>query len=113
MFILPILLLTLIYIKFGLFVLIQILIWSLVFILSNFLIQFNPNREMYIIRILSILVIMFILYYNSLEHIISTALIIPLSISKISLENILIKIYIKIFVHTFKYFYYFKTIYLK
>jgi len=79
-----ILIFTLIYIKFGLLVLISIIIWLLVFFVSNFLIQFNPTREMYIIRILSIIVIIFILYYNSIEHLISTSLIIPLSVSKIS-----------------------------
>lgn len=46
------------YIKFGLLVVISILIWTIVFLLSNFLIGINPyNKEMYIIRIISILVI--------------------------------------------------------
>ena len=61
-------------------------------LLSNFLLGLNPNnKEMFIIRILSILVIIFILYYNSLEHIISKAWIIPLSIGKITFLEDLFK----------------------
>lgn len=79
-----ILTLTIIYIKFGLFVLIQILIWTLVFILSNFLIGINPSKEYYIIRIMAIIVIIFILYYNSKQINILTSLILPFSITKIN-----------------------------
>jgi hypothetical protein len=86
-----ILILTIIHIKFGLLVLISIIVWSIIFLLSNFLLGLNPNnKEMFIIRIISILVIIFILYYNSLEYGIITSLIIPLSINKITyLEDIL------------------------
>ena len=72
------LLFTIIYIKLGLFP-IQIMIWSIVYIVSNYLIQIqnNHNKEYYIIRLLSIIVIIFILYYNSIDIDIHTALIIP------------------------------------
>jgi hypothetical protein len=75
-----------IYIYFGLFVLIQILIWITVFFLSNFLIGISPNsKELHVIRIMSILVILFILYYNSIElSIVTTKIILPLSISRIT-----------------------------
>jgi len=74
----------LIYIHFGLFVLIQIIIWTIVFFLSNFLVGINRTREMKIIRILSILVIVFILYYNSITNNILSSFIIPLSINQIT-----------------------------
>lgn len=74
---------TLIYIHFGLLVLIQIMIWTLVFFLSNFLITINPSKQYYIIRIMSIFVIIFILYYNTKIGNISTVFIIPLSLTKI------------------------------
>jgi len=73
-----------IYINLGLYALISILIWSIVFFLSNFLVGINPSREMKIIRILSILVIVFILYYNSVQLPIITSLIFPFSINKIT-----------------------------
>lgn len=92
MFIIFILFLTLIHIKFGLFVLISVITWLLVFILSNFLLGLNPNnREMYIIRIISILVIIFILYYNSLQITVLSSFIIPLSITKITFLEELLK----------------------
>jgi hypothetical protein len=80
-----------IHIKFGSLVLLSIIVWSIIFLLSNFLLGLNPNnKEMFIIRILSILIIIFILYYNSLEYTIISSLIIPLSINKITfLEDIL------------------------
>ena len=53
------------------------MIWSIVYITSNYLIQNNHNKEYYIIRLLSIIVIIFILYYNSIDIDIHTALIIP------------------------------------
>jgi hypothetical protein len=60
-----ILLFTMIYIKFGLFTLIQIMIWSIVLLTSNILIGINPNsKELHVIRFTSILVIMFIFYIN-------------------------------------------------
>lgn len=89
MLIIFLLFLTIIQIKFGSLVLISIIVWSIIFLLSNFLLGLNPNnKEMFIIRILSILII--ILYYNSLEYTIISSLIIPLSINKITfLEDIL------------------------
>lgn len=91
MIILLILIFTLIYIKFGLFILIQILIWFSVYFLSNFLLGINPsNKEMHIIRILSIIVIIFILYLNSKEVNILSSFIIPLSITKITFIDELI-----------------------
>jgi hypothetical protein len=91
MIIILILILTLIYIKFGLLVVIQILIWTLVFILATFLSNINPtNKEYYIIRILSIIVIIFILYLNSKEVNILSSFIIPLSVTKITFIDELI-----------------------
>lgn len=80
-----ILIFTEIYIHFGLFVLIQIMIWTLVFILSTFLSNIDPsNKQFPIIKILSIIVIFFILYYNSKEVSILSMFIIPLSVTKIT-----------------------------
>lgn len=80
--------LTFTYIKYGLLVLISIVIWLMVFFLSNFLIGLDPNnREMYIIRIISILIIIIILYYNSIQFTISSAFIVPLSVTKITYLN--------------------------
>lgn len=87
MIFLLIIIFTLIYIKFGLFVLTQIILWIIVFFISNFIIGINPdNREMKVIRVISIIVIWFILVYNYNFELstISTALLPPLSISKIS-----------------------------
>lgn len=76
------------YIKLGLFVLIKIIIWLIVFILSNFLIGINPlNIQFHVTRILSVFVILFILWYNSSEIHIHTALLLPLSIDKISFAH--------------------------
>lgn len=61
MIIIPLLILTYIYIKFGLFVLIQISIWSFVFILATYLNEINPSDLQYkVIRILAIITILFI-----------------------------------------------------
>lgn len=85
------LILTFTYIKYGLLVLISLVIWLMVFFLSNFLIGIDPNnKEMYIIRIISILIIIFILYYNSIQFTISSAFIVPLSVTTITfLEDLL------------------------
>nr|YP_009487209.1 hypothetical protein [Russula abietina]AWB36111.1 hypothetical protein [Russula abietina] len=84
MFLLFFLALIFIYIYFGLFVLIQIIIWLSVFFVSNFLIGVNPeHRELYLIRILSILVICFVFYYNS-KQIINTSYLLPLTIKNVS-----------------------------
>jgi hypothetical protein len=77
-----------VYIYFGSLALIQIILWMIVFLLSNFFIGINPlSRELYIIRIMAFCVIIFILYYNSMNSSILTAFILPLSISKISYFN--------------------------
>jgi hypothetical protein len=79
-----ILLLTIIYIQFGLFALIQIIIWLIVFISSNVLIGLNPwNIKAHITRILSICVIIYIFWINSSDISIQKAILLPLSISKI------------------------------
>jgi hypothetical protein len=73
------------YIKLGAFVLIQIIIWLIVFISSNFLIGINPsNIQFKITRILSVCVIVFLLWFNSLEISVHTTMLLPLSIVKIS-----------------------------
>jgi hypothetical protein len=64
MILLLLILLILIYIQFGLFVLIQIVIWTMVFLTSNLLIALNPfSRQYYVIRAISIIVIISILYF--------------------------------------------------
>jgi hypothetical protein len=77
--------LILIYFQFGVLVLIQIVLSTIVYLTSNFLIGFNPfSKELHVIRITSIFVIIFILYYNSIEIPITSAFIIPFSINSIS-----------------------------
>lgn len=85
MILLILLFLLTIHFKFGVFVLIQIITWLIVFISSNFLVGINPsNIQFKITRILSLCVIVFILWFNSLETTIHTSMLIPLSIVKIS-----------------------------
>jgi hypothetical protein len=85
MILLLIIIFSLLYIKFGLLVLTQIILLTIIFFISNFLIGINPdNREIKVIRVISVSVIWFILIYNSELFTIKTALILPLSISKIS-----------------------------
>lgn len=77
--------LMIIYIKFGILCLIQIIICMMVFLSSNYLIGINPfSRELYIIRILAICAIIYLLYYNSITYSILSATILPLSIKNIS-----------------------------
>jgi hypothetical protein len=77
MIILLILLLTIIYIQFGLLVLTQIIILFIIITLSNFLLGLNPySNWLHIIKITSIIVIIFIIYYNSLY---SISILIPFS----------------------------------
>jgi len=77
--------LTFIYIQFGLLVLTQIVIWLMVFLLSNLLIGINPfSKQFYVIRAMSIIVIIFILYYNTKEISFGAMFILPLSINKIT-----------------------------
>jgi hypothetical protein len=83
--VLLILILTFIYIKLGLFTLIQIIILLIVLFASNFLIGINPdNKQFHIIRIMAVLTIILILYYNSGVINIKTMIVLPLSILKIS-----------------------------
>ena len=90
--------LSLIYIQFGLFVSIQIVIWTIVFLLSNFLIGINPfNKEFYIIRIISVFVIILILYYNTNKIYFIASFILPLSIDKITFLN---EMKVNIFIYT-------------
>ena len=80
-----------IYIKVGLLLVIQIVLWSLVFICSNFLVGINPLRiEYYVIRALSIMVIVFLVYINSSELLSSyttMTFILPFCKDKISFYN--------------------------
>jgi hypothetical protein len=79
-----------IFIQFGLLVFLQILIGLIVFFTSNFLSGINPfNLEYRIIRILSIILIIYILWYNSIEIAIHTSVLLPLSIDKIDYLKIL------------------------
>jgi hypothetical protein len=85
MILLLIIILSLLYIKFGLFVLAQLILLTIVFFISNFLVGINPdNTEMKVIRVISVITILFILTYNLELLTVKTASILPLSISKIS-----------------------------
>jgi hypothetical protein len=56
-----------------------------VFLSSNLLLGINPfSRELHVIRLLSICVIIYILYYNSISYSILTAIILPLSLKRIN-----------------------------
>jgi hypothetical protein len=76
-----------IHFKFGLLVLIQIIVWICVFFISNSLLGINPNSlELKTIRILSIIVIIFILWnLKPLEN--QLMFIIPLTTNKITFLN--------------------------
>jgi hypothetical protein len=85
MIILLVLFLAIIYIQFGLLVLSKIIILFIIVILSNSLLGLNPyHMGLHAIKIMSIILIIFILYYNSRDILISTAFMTPLSISRIS-----------------------------
>jgi hypothetical protein len=57
----------------------------MVFFLSNFLIGINPHlRNFHAIRIMSIIVIILILYYNTKHLSIATAFILPLSLNRVT-----------------------------
>jgi hypothetical protein len=72
------------YFQLGLLVLSQILLWSLVFILSNTIIDKHPNaRDAHIIRIMSILIIILI-FYDNLDNQIWLLSVLPLSFDKIT-----------------------------
>lgn len=78
----------LIELQIWIIVLLAVLTWLLVFIISNYLLGLDPNnREMIIIRIISIFIIIVILYYNSLEYTIISCFVIPLSLTKITFLN--------------------------
>lgn len=83
-----VLFLGIIYIQFGLLVLFQIISLSIIMILSNSLLGINPyDKWLHIVKIMSIILIIFILYYNSRYISISCAFMAPLSISRISYIN--------------------------
>lgn len=85
MFLLIILFLFSVYINFGLLILFQIIIWLIVFVLSNLLIGINPfSSHLHIIRLVSICAIIFILWDNTRDIVISTALLLPFSTNQIS-----------------------------
>jgi hypothetical protein len=89
MIILLLLFLLITHIKFGAFVLFQIIIWLIVYFLSTFISGINPsNIQFKIIRLLSIFVIAFILWHNSLlipvNSLEITTIIFPVSIGSIS-----------------------------
>jgi hypothetical protein len=66
----------------------------MVLLLSKFLLGINPfSKEFHVIRLMSIIVIIFILYYNTKQITIATAIILPLSINKITYSTDLIDSY--------------------
>lgn len=80
--------LTLIYIFWGLLTLAQIVVLTIVFFTSNFLMGLHPfSKHLHVIRILSIVTIVFILYYNTANSLISLSLLLPLSLDKISIYD--------------------------
>lgn len=80
-----ILIFSVIYIHYGLFTLIQIMIWTLVFLLSNLILGINPdNKEMHVARLISIITIIFIFYYNSSHLSILLSFIVPISVNNIT-----------------------------
>jgi hypothetical protein len=92
MIILLLLGLSIIYITWGFLPLIQIIIWLIVLFLSNFLLGLNPDsRELQVIRIMSVLTIIIIIYYNTTIHSIANmSILLPFSREKIT------------FIHDFK-----------
>ena len=78
-------LLFLIHIQFGLFVLLQIIIWLLVLFISNTLLGLNPNsKELHIIRIISIIILIFIIYNDTGHSGYLCSLVSPISVEDIS-----------------------------
>jgi hypothetical protein len=74
-----------VYIQLGAFEVFQIIIWLIVFITSSVLSGINPsNIQFNITKIISICVIIYILWSNSSESVIHSAILWPLSIYKIS-----------------------------
>jgi hypothetical protein len=64
----------------------QIVIWLIVFFFaSNLSIGLNPySKQMHTMRAMSVLVILFIIYYNSTKISIATMVLLPLSVDKIT-----------------------------
>lgn len=76
---------TLIYFYYGLLIVILITILSMVFFFSNLLIGIYPfSKDLHIIRILSLLIIIIIIYNSTNILYISTALLLPISIDKVT-----------------------------
>jgi hypothetical protein len=74
-----------IYIDFGLFTLIQILILLIVFFGSNFLLGINPNAKQFLfIKIWALVTIIFILYHDYGVTEVGNIIILPVSVTKIS-----------------------------
>lgn len=85
MIIILITILTLIYIHFGLLSFIQLLLWLIVIFSSNFILGINPEQKQYhISRITAIIAIMLVIYRNSIVVDVSTMVILPLSIKRIT-----------------------------
>jgi hypothetical protein len=62
----------------------QLIIWIIVFFITNFLIGFNPfSFKLHIIRMLSIIMILYLSYKNLDQSIYLTSLLIPISLDKI------------------------------
>jgi hypothetical protein len=81
--------LSIIYLQFGLFPLAQIIIWIIVFFLSNFLLGINPdNTQFKVIRAMGIIVIIFtinsLIFNNSLY---SISILIPFSFFEIDFRD--------------------------
>jgi lysylphosphatidylglycerol synthetase-like protein (DUF2156 family) len=79
-----IIILFIVYIHYGLLVLFQIIIWLLVLFLSNTLIGINPYSLVFIItRLLSVIVILYIIIINSNDSSYNLMLLVPFSLDKI------------------------------
>jgi energy-coupling factor transporter transmembrane protein EcfT len=95
MILILLLFLVLILIQFGSFEFVQIIIWLIVLIISNFLSGINPySKELLIIRIISVFIIVFILWNHSWEIPVQTSILLPFSIYKITFPKDIIDQYI-------------------
>lgn len=87
MILILVLFLIIIHIKFGLLTLIQISIWLIVFFSSNFLLGINPNEIKFkAIRILAVITILFIIFYESQINVVTTILF-PFSLFQIDFRD--------------------------
>jgi len=76
--ILLIIILIIFYIHYGLFIVFQIALLTLIFFISNTLIGLNPyQKELHIIRIMSVILIIFTLYHNQSQFLIGSILLLP------------------------------------